>query len=304
MSFTFEDNKTSAIAVILSESEQKYVFLDTNEASSSLSSALSVLEEKLDENTIQQLNVALRRGVTLKEMCSILTSSQPPEANFTSLELQPDEEIEVLPSCKPEVMFIAGENGCGKSTLAMLAVKNYMELFPENRVFMFLRQEDDVYLTLPEHQEIVFTAPEDPSEMEGWKEDMDRVTSGGYDIDMFNDCLVLLDDMDNLQDKAELKAMNKLMNDLVTNGRKRGIHTIYVSHLLMNYAQTRVILNEAAKVFFFPGCGTRQIETFLKTYGSMKTKQAEAIAAIKSRWVMLSRRIPRYIIHSRGMFMV
>jgi hypothetical protein len=303
MSFTFTDNKTSAIAVIRSGKKLKYVFLTTDEKTSVEEDA-SIVNERLDEDTIQRLNSSFRQGMTLEQVYNLLQNSWPSLNHFTEYRLTKEEEIEVLPSPTAERVFIAGESGCGKTTQAMLYVKWYMNLFPENKVFMFLRQEDEVYESLPEHQEIIFTPPDSPDDLPKWEEDMENVITGSYGIDMFENSLVLFDDMDNVQSKKQLVAIHKLMNDIATNGRKRNIYCIYISHLLMNYALTRVMLNEANKVFFFPGCGTRQIENFLKTYGSMKTKQAESLASIKSRWVMLSRRSPRYIIHSKGMFML
>lgn len=306
MSFTFTDNETSAIAVITGNKRLKYVFLDTEEKLSQpqLEEESSIVDEKLDPDTIEQLNLSFRKGMTLKQVYSLLEGSSSPRLSyFKQYELQPNECIQVLPSATSERVFIAGESGCGKSTIAANYARQYLTLFPENKVYTFLRQEDDAYESIP-RQEVVFTQPEDPEEMGEWQEEMENLLSGGITLDQLQDSLVIMDDMDNLQNKKELQAVHKLMNDVATNGRKRNIYCIYVSHLLMNYAQTRVMLNEANKVFFFPGCGTRQIENFLKTYGSMKTKQAEALSQMKSRWVMLSRRVPRYIIHAKGMFML
>lgn len=307
MSFTFTDNGTSPIAVIHEGKNERYVYLSDGEASPALEES-SIVDEKLNEDSIQQIANSFRRGTTFREMYNLLLqSSYAPEpesfVDIQDLPYGPTEDIEVLPSPEPERVFIAGLSGCGKSTIAAKYAKQYLKMYPENKVFTFLRQEDPVYEDIP-RQEICFSPPDDPSLLKEWQEDLANLLSGSIDLDQLEDSLVIFDDCDNIQDKKQLQAVHKLMNDVATNGRKRNIYCIYISHLLMNYAQTRVMLNEANKVFFFPQCGTRQIETFLKTYGGMKTKQAEAIANIKSRWVMLSMRFPRYIIHAKGMFML
>src|ERR1700750_116618 len=304
MSFTFDDNKTHPIAVIQDPRGQSYVYLsDTEVEDQPPAQQSSILDEKLDQTTLQQVMASLN-SMSLRQVYSILDQSTPhsqsQKSNFNEYHLNPDESIETLPAANTERIFIAGEAGCGKSTISAKYAMQYKKMFPENDIFLFARQEDPAFDKI-KHNEIIldFDFPDD-----GNKEDIDKVLHNEITIDSLENSLCIFDDCDNLQDIKLLTAIHKLMNDVTTNGRKRGIYVIYVSHLLMNYAQTRVMLNEANKVFFFPGCGTRQIENFLKIYGSMKTKEAEQLANMKSRWVMLAKRRPRYILHEKGFFML
>lgn len=304
MSFTFKKNNTYPIAIIRKNNVPRFIYMSdgkSREVKKTTPGVVSILDEKLDSATIAQVVSSLEKGLTIREMYNILerSSEAPPEYDetFTEYKLLPGEKIEPLLSDESERIFNGGEAGCGKTYMAALLAKQYLAMNPSKKVTVFVRQSDDPAFDGIPRSEIVLGDS-------GFSDDGQALINGDMTMENFEDSFVIFDDMDNIQDKKLLTAVHKLMNDLVTSGRKKNIYVLYITHLLNNYAQTRVISNEANKVFFYPGCGTAQIESYLFKHASIKKKEAEKIAMMKSRWAMLSKRRPRYILHENGIFVI
>jgi hypothetical protein len=124
-------------------------------------------------------------------------------------------------------------------------------------------------------------------------------------LQSYSNSLVIFDDVDNLMSKVLLKQIHSLNNDLMCNGRKQNINVAYIGHIMLNAHQTKVVLNEASKVFFFSGTGARGVTNFLKTYAEMEKGEIAKIKAIKdSRWIMLNRSNPRYVATEKSIFLI
>ena len=96
-----------------------------------------------------------------------------------------------------------------------------------------------------------------------------------------------------------------LRNQCLQHGRHDNINMLCTTHQLMNYKETKILLVEATKVVFFPNSGgAAQIKRFLKTYGELDAKQIQDVFKIKSRWVMLNKAAPRFILHASGCYML
>lgn len=314
MSFTFKSNKSHPVAVVKSKKNKpKYIYLSNSyqEDSDDESKGDCILDEKLDSMTIEQITACLAKGLSLRQMYATLDAPMPtkkktPTGTFRSYELEDDEIIEPIMSQTSERMFSAGTAGTGKSYVAAMLMRNYLKMFPKNKIYLFLRQDDKNYEDIP-RTEYILGDDEFP-------EDTEAVINKEIKMEDFGDSFVIFDDMDNLQDKKLLTAVHKLMNDLVTSGRKKNIYVLYISHIIANYAQTKVIANEANKTFFFPMTGTFQIEAYLHKHAGMKKKDAEALVASLKRigaetdngkmWAMLSTGCPQFILHRKGIFML
>lgn len=292
MSLTFQDNGTSPIAKITSPGTARYVYLSMTPSppNSEISETSSILDEPLDEKEIEMISQALREGTTLRGLIEDLSEEKDAQSTGeTCIQLLPGENIFVMPAPESERVMIGGESGCGKSTLAALYATLWKEMFPEDMIYLFARQEDDPAFQNIEHEEIVVN---------------EDLIYQKLDLDDFSNSLVIFDDMDNLQDKRLLKRVHDLMGDLMSNGRKKNIWVVYLTHILLNRSQTKVPLNESNKVIFFNGCGARQNINFLKSYAGLLKPQIDLLTNLPSRWIMLSRKMPRYVIHEKGIFLL
>ena len=183
-----------------------------------------------------------------------------------------------------EVIYIAGPSGVGKSTLAKDYIKAYQKLHKKNDIYLFSKVTDDETLKglknifkIPINEQIV-TDPIDHTEMK--------------------DSLVLFDDIDTINNKAQSQALTQLISDVLEIGRHANISVIITSHLINGHdkKRSRTILNEAHRTVIFPRSTTaHNVSYFLKEYLGLKDKELlKRIMDLKTRWVCLSQRYPMY----------
>lgn len=200
-----------------------------------------------------------------------------------------DGELIITPSIETERMYIAGKSGCGKSTIAARYMVEYLKMFPDRRIFLFSRhKEEKAYEGIP-HQAIELN---------------DELAESPIELTEIKNALVVFDDTDNLQDKRIKKALQLLNDDIISNGRKYNIHCLTLAHQLLNYKESRNLLNEANRVVFFNNGTTYHIKNYLQKYAGIDVQMMRKILALKSRWTLISLGYPMYILHDHGAFLI
>lgn len=201
----------------------------------------------------------------------------------------PDGELIITPSVETERMYIAGKSGCGKSTIAARYMIEYLRMFPDRRIFLFSRhREEKAYEGIP-HQAIELT---------------EELADSPIDLTEIKNALIVFDDTDNLQDKRIKKALQLLNDDIISNGRKYNIHCLTLAHQLLNYKESRNLLNEANRVVFFNNGTTYHIKNYLTRYAGVDAQMMRKILGLKSRWTLISLGYPMYILHDHGAFLI
>lgn len=194
-----------------------------------------------------------------------------------------------IPDKDSERIYIAGKSGSGKSFLTAIYAREYNEMFPKRKIYIFTKHDKEkAYKNIP-HIEI--TCDDD------MVKDEIKVTD-------FKKSLVIFDDCDHIQDKKISTNIRRFNNDLITTGRKYEIHTITLQHQLMDYKETRNLLNEANKVIFFNSASNYHVTRYLKVYVGLDPQQIKKITGLKSRWTMISLSIPTYVLHEHGIFLL
>ncbi len=238
-----------------------------------LAKALRKNQEPLDEYLIDQYN----------QMNMKLHERLKKEFNLTSGVMVP------IPDDKSERIFIAGKSGSGKSVLTAMYAREYNEKFPKNKIYILTKHEkESAYSKIP-HIEITCD---------------NEMVEEPIDVKMFSNSLVIFDDCDHIQDKKISTNIKRFNNDLITTGRKYNIHIITLQHQLMDYKETRNLLNEANKVVFFNSASNYHITRYLKVYVGMDPQTIKRVIALKSRWTMISLSIPTYVLHEHGIFLL
>lgn len=189
-----------------------------------------------------------------------------------------------------DVIYISAPSGSGKSTWCKMYIEQYKKQFPRNRVILFSRVEADE--SLDSVKPIRIKLDED-------------IINDPIRAEELKNALVIFDDCDTIQNKLLKDSILKLRNDLLETGRHTNTYLLVTSHLLMNYKETRTILNEATLVVVFPSSGsTYHIQRFMKVYAGMNQKQIQKAISLPSRWVGISKVYPQYIIYSTGIYLL
>jgi dynein-related subfamily AAA family protein len=195
-----------------------------------------------------------------------------------------------------DVIYIAGPAGSGKSTMAVNFVKNFLKIYPSYPFYLFSRTHhstDPVFSGMRVNQVMI-----DESLIKDPIDITKELTDG---------CIVLFDDVNTVQNDKVKKAVNKLLDDILECGRRIRIWCLVTNHLVIpnERKEARTILNEMKKLVVFPKSGSSQQITYaLKTYFGLGKHQIAEILQHQSRWVLISKQYPMYVMHDKGIYIL
>lgn len=191
----------------------------------------------------------------------------------------------------PMFLYVAGPNGAGKSTVIGKWCKQYHKLFPDHDIWLFARDDEDdpAFETLPlkqvEINDDLLDNPIEPKEL--------------------TKSMVIFDDTSTIRDRKLNEAIELLKNDLLEVGRKKKTYICVSNHLLNDNRKTKTILNECHVLCFFPGSGNfYSINYCLQRYFGFSRATINKIMKLPSRWVMVVKSYPQYVLYSKGCFFV
>ena len=199
----------------------------------------------------------------------------------------------IVPTDDPDQrdsIYITGPSGSGKSTFVSNFIEEYLRKYPERQIIVFSGK------------------PSDPS-LDKWdplRVPLDyQIVDDPVDLDELEQSLVIFDDIDQLGDKHIQNAVWNLRDRILEVGRSKGISICTVSHQITNYKASRVCLNEADYVVFFPKSGQNyQCNYFLKNYTGLDKKQIKQIMNIPSRAVTLKKTYTMCLIYQNGCYII
>jgi len=209
--------------------------------------------------------------------------------------------------------FIFGSSGSGKSWFTSEYVEMYQRVFPQNPVYLVSYVDEDS--SIDKIQDLIRIPIED-------------ITSGKISGKTIADSLIIFDDVDALQQAPEKKEeeqeasvhadekkaltpkvifglVETLRDQLLTTGRHHNVSVIVTSHLGANFNHTKVPINESNFVVVFPkGGNASQIDRIVRNYSGLTGEQKKKLMALPSRWVMLYKSYPSYVVHERGCYLI
>ena len=186
--------------------------------------------------------------------------------------------------------YVSGPSGSGKSTYCSRLISEYRRINPEIPLYIFSRLSADAILDLHKPIRVVLDA---------------SFVGAEYDIKDYTGSIVVFDDIDTIQDKKLLKKVQSVRDDMLTVGRHGDITVITTSHQSMDWSRTRQSLLEASAITVFPSQSpAHQIKTLLHKYCGMSTEQIKKVNELPSRWITVSMRAPRLVMHEKGCFLL
>lgn len=191
-----------------------------------------------------------------------------------------------------QVLYIAGPSGSGKSTYMANYIKNWHKINKKRDIVIVSKVDKDKALTTLKLNLKKIPIDEDLIE---------------NPIDIENDLkntMVVFDDINTIKDKNLKAEVNHLQDDILEIGRHHCIDVISTNHKLMDYNNTRTLLNEAHFVTFFLNGIPRHTRRFLKEYFGADESEIKKIMKLKSRWVTVHIHVPRFCISETEIFLL
>ena len=212
-----------------------------------------------------------------------------------SIEIHDDGKLEILPNFKErDIIYVAGPSGSGKSTIASKIIEKFKDVYPKREVYIFSRLDKDPVLDRLKPNRI--------------KIDESLVTRPiDIQTEIKEGALLLFDDVNTIQNPYIKHAIDSLMSDVMEAGRKLKIWLVITNHLVIPNEKklARTILNEMHKIVFFPKSGSSQQITYaLQKYFGLSKKNIEKILQIKSRWILVNKNFPQYVLHEKGCYLL
>lgn len=185
-------------------------------------------------------------------------------------------------------LFVSGPTGSGKSTFASVYIKQFLKLHPKSKVYIVSAIPND---------EVLDSIKPKPKRL---KID-EKMYEKPIPIELFENSIILFDDVDNIRDKKIKEAIQKLRDDVLANGRHYNINVISLTHNPTNNKETKSSLLESNSIVMFPhGGDDYHIKRVLKEYLSIPTKKIDEILKMKSRWIFINKSYPKYMISESG----
>ena len=192
---------------------------------------------------------------------------------------------------KTSRMYVAGQTECGKTYFCRKYLEQLLKVHPKKKVFVFSDVEHDPELDSLSKNIIRF------------KLDDGLLESDPIKPEKFQDSICVFDDIDSIQSPKLFKYVQTLRDAILRRGRHENITCIITSHLLTNYKDTRIILNEANSITVFCQSGsTRGVKYLLQKYCGLDKAQLERVLKLPSRWVTIYKNAPMYIAYEKGVY--
>lgn len=198
------------------------------------------------------------------------------------------------------ITYICGASGSGKSTLARSLIEKFNIIFPNSPIYIFSRLNSDPAFDDLEKKKIIIRIPINENFLE-------KTIDVNEDIE--KNSMVVFDDIDTINDKKILNVLNNIKMQILEVGRHNNIYFICTSHLINGNDRnsTRTMMNEMHSLVIFPkgGGSAYQQKYALKNYLGLNNKEINKIINTKdSRWVLLSKNYPQYVLTQKKCYLI
>jgi len=257
---------------------------------------LEMIQKRLSGGQLREVkNILKYGGVAKDDVVHKVVSKIKKEGDkksLTEFKIHDNGILQPLPNFKKtERAYIAGPTESGKSYFAKKYLAQLVKVHPNKAIYLFSDVKNDPELdVLPNIVRINLDEEflEDPPNPE-----------------LYRNGIALFDDIDSIQNPKIYRAVQNLRDSLLRRGRHENITTLITSHLMTNYKDTRIILNEANSIVFFPRAGaTEAIRYTLKKYAGMSNDDLNKALDLPSRWVMVYKSYPSYVLYEKGAYIL
>lgn len=201
-------------------------------------------------------------------------------------------ELTLLPRPKKHIrLFASGAAEAGKSTFISKFLDNYRILYPDKKIYVFSDVSSDPLLDKHGVTRIKLST---------------KLVTEPIQTDFLANSMCIFDDIDSITDKKVKKAVLSLYDSILKKGSTHdGIDLIITSHTNTDYQNTRnILINSNFFVIFPHSGGTYQLERMLKLYLGLNDEQKNKILRLPSRWVLIHKHAPNYVMYDKGIYLL
>lgn len=278
---------------------------DNNEKNIIKNSPLEMLEDiykgkntkKLSRTEMSAIKNALITGdekyaESLYDIISDVKSKSK-ELSKKEFKIYDDGIIQPLPRFnKTERCYIAGQTECGKTYWCKKYLEQLRKVYPEKKIFVFSDVAHDPELDCIKN-------------LVRFELDEELIDKKPIKPEVFKNSICVFDDIDSIQNKQLYKIIQNLRDSLLRRGRHEDISTLITSHLLTNYKDTRIILNECNSITIFCRSGsTYGIKYLLKKYIGLDKNGIQKVLNLPSRWITIYKNHPQYVLYEKGIYIL
>jgi hypothetical protein len=256
------------------------------------------LKKHMSRNDIQELNKSFRRqGLVDEDLKEIYEEVMNKNEDLSKREFKIWDNGQIQQIPKVNVTFrqyICGPAGSGKSYYISNLLKTMRKINPKIKIYIFSDLSEDPVL-------------DSIGDIIRFKLDEGLIKKKPIDPKVVSNSICVFDDIDSIQNKKVLDAVEKLRDSLLRTGRHYNASVICSNHLCTNYKATRIILNECGAITIFPRSGSSDgIRYLLKKYAGLSKDQLDAIFQLPSRWVTIFKNADpvQYVIYEKGMYLL
>jgi hypothetical protein len=234
----------------------------------------------------------VRKG---KKAEAVLSLSDSARSGGFELSLDNGETYQPCPNTNKErdVLYVFGQSGSGKSYYVQMYANNYKHLYPKNNIYVFSTLDSD---------------KEGLDKIKGIKRI--KLSKEFIEDEMiptvdFKDSLVIFDDVDNISDKKLKNTVWLYLNNFLQTGRHHKISVAITFHVSAGGNATKMILNEATSLTFFPATiGGRNLKYICDSYLGMEKEQIKKLKKINSIWITVLKTYPKVILSEKEAFIL
>jgi len=193
-------------------------------------------------------------------------------------------------------IYISGPAGCGKSTFIRQYVLHFLKKYPKAPVLLFTCKSTDK--TLDNIKQIKRVRIDD---------DMlqNRLTLQEISAKKNPFVLVIFDDIEDFPNKKLNFEINRLCNEVIRCGRSYNLITCYVNHDSCAYSQTKLFIKEATQIVMMPYRAPKSTyDLLMNNYLKLSGKNQNLIKNVKSKYVVVNRSRPEFILSDKYIILV
>lgn len=196
-----------------------------------------------------------------------------------------------LPLEEHEVIFATGPPKCGKSHWTNEYVKMFKCMY-DLPVFRISRVDHDE--TLEKDADNYIHIPVS-----------DAIVKDPFKLEDFSNSLVVFDDIESSECPKATQFCYNLLSDICKNGRHHKISLIFCNQESRMGMKTKAILSTVTSLVIFPkNASLYQTERLLKDHVGMSKKQISETLNLNTRWCVINKACPQYIIHEHGIYLL